>query len=71
MALCKLLGIIIVASLKRIPSEADKILQKADIGPRFLYIEIFWLKMLFVLFFITLGTRRIHLTRPSVNPDST
>ena len=37
----------------------------------FFTIETFWLKTLYVFFFIELGSRRVHLAGLTANPDST
>jgi len=34
-------------------------------------VETIWLKTIYVLFFIDLGTRRVHLAGCMTNPDST
>jgi putative transposase len=37
----------------------------------FFTVETIWLKTIYVLFFIELGTRRIHLAGCTTNPDMT
>jgi hypothetical protein len=36
----------------------------------FFTVETFWLKTLYVFFFIELGSRRVHLAGITANPDS-
>ena len=35
----------------------------------FFTVETFWLKTLYVFFFVELGTRRVHLAGVTTNPD--
>jgi hypothetical protein len=37
----------------------------------FFAVETVWLKTLYVLFFIEIGTRRVHVTAATTNPDGT
>lgn len=54
------------------PSWSEFLRQQAHgiLACDFFTVETVWLKTLYVLFFIEIGTRRVHLTAATTNPDT-
>ena len=57
---------------RRGPTWREFLIQQASgiIACDFLTVETVWLRTLYVLFFVELGTRRVHVAGATRNPDS-